>query len=118
MTCDEARERIPFYAARALPEPEGAALLGHVVGCELCQGELVEAMRLGHELRAAFARLPGPPARTWQAIAARTVGASLLEVGVGSEIAGLTLAVGATKSGFSVMGSLSLLGREVPVLRI
>ncbi|HOD74123.1 MAG TPA: hypothetical protein PKM13_06260, partial [Candidatus Bipolaricaulis anaerobius] len=62
--------------------------------------------------------LPGPPARTWLAIAARTVGASLLEVGVGSEIAGLTLAVGATKSGFSVTGSLSLLGREVPVLRI
>ena len=118
MTCDEARERILFYAARSLPEPEGAALLGHVVGCELCQGELVAAMRLGHELRAAFARLPGPPARTWLAIAARTVGASLLEVGVGSEIAGLTLAVGATKSGFSVTGSLSLLGREVPVLRI
>jgi len=118
MNCDQAREMIPLYAARALPEEDGAALIEHVVGCGVCQGELVETMRLAHELRKAFAQFPGPPKGAWLSVAARTLGAPLLRVDVGSEIAGLTLDVGATKTGVPIMGTLSILGREVPVLRI
>jgi len=118
MTCDQAREVIPLYAARALPEEDGAALIEHVVGCGACQADLVETMRLGHELRKAFAQFPGPPKGAWLSVVARTLGAPLLRVGVGSEIAGLTLAMGATKTGVPITGTLSILGREVPVLRI
>jgi hypothetical protein len=118
MTCDQAREWIPLYAARALPDAEGVALVEHVVGCAACQGELVETMRLAHELRKAFAQLPGPPEGTWLAISTRTLGVPLLWVGLGSKIAGLTVDVRATNTGVPISGSLSILGREVPVLRI
>ncbi len=118
MNCERACGLIPLYAARALSESAGAALIEHVARCEGCQTELVEAMRLGHELRAAFARLPGAPEGTWLSVAARTLGTSLLRVDLGSELAGLSLNVGATKTGTPITGSLSILGREVPVLRI
>lgn len=118
MTCDQARELIPLYAARALPEPDGAGLIEHVVSCAGCQTELVETMRLGHELRKALARLPGLPQGTWLSVAAKTVGTPVLRVDLGSEIAGFSVAVGASTSGVPITGSLSILGREVPVLRI
>ncbi|GAB4305899.1 MAG: hypothetical protein Kow0097_04920 [Candidatus Bipolaricaulota bacterium] len=118
MTCDQAQGLIPLYAARALSESDGAVLIAHVAQCTVCQAELVEAMRLGHELRAAFARLPGAPEGTWLSVAARTVGMPLLQVDLGSEVAGLSLSVGATRTGTPITGSLSILGREMPVLRI
>ncbi len=118
MTCDEARERMPLYAARALPEPEGAALVEHALGCAACQGELVAVLRLGHELRRAFAAISGPPEGTWLAVAARTVGTPLLRVELGSELAGFAVGVGKTRTGLPITGTLSILGREVPVLRI
>ncbi|MBC7220308.1 hypothetical protein H5T55_02290 [Candidatus Bipolaricaulota bacterium] len=109
---------IPLYAARALSESDGAGLIEHVSRCTVCQTELVEAMQLGHELRATFGRLPGAPEGTWLSVAARTVGMPLLQVDLGSEMAGLSLNVGATRTGTPITGSLSILGREVPVLRI
>jgi len=118
MTCDEARERTPLYAARALPEPEGAALVEHALGCAACQGELVAALRLGHELRRAFAAIPALPEGTWLAVAARTVGTPLLRVAVGSELAGFAVGVGRTRTGVPITGTVSVLGREVPVVRI
>lgn len=118
MTCEQVRDLIPLYAARVLSEHDGTELIAHVVGCESCQGELVEALWLGHELHGAWSRLPAAPGGVWVAVAARTFGLPVLRVDVGSEMAGLTLKVGATRTGAPVTGSLSLLGREVPVLRI
>lgn len=116
MTCDEARERIPLYAARALPEAEGKDLLRHVVGCPSCGEELVETVRLAHALRRAWAEVPGLPTGSWLAVAARTVGAPVLELDVGSDLIGLRLGVRAGRA--PLTGTLSILGREVPVLRI
>ncbi len=118
MTCDRARELIPLYAGRSLSDLDRGDLIAHVVGCEACQGELVETVRLAHELRAAFAQLPSLPKGTWISVVARTLGTTLLRVELGSEVAGLNLAVGTTKTGVPIRGSLSILGREVPVLRI
>ncbi|QAA77205.1 MAG: hypothetical protein BIP78_1439 [Candidatus Bipolaricaulis sibiricus] len=118
MTCDTAREMIPLYAAGSLSEDDGAELIAHVVGCEVCQGDLVETMRLAREVRRAFAQVPGPARGTWISVAARTLGTPVLRVELGSELAGLSLDVGATKTGLPIRGSLSILGREVPVLRI
>jgi len=118
MTCDEARELIPAYAARALPEQESVGLVGHEVRCAACQEELVQAIRLGHELRQAFARLPGAPPGTWLAVVARTQGMSVFRVDLGSEVAGFSFGVMATQTGIPVSGRLSILGQEVPVFRI
>jgi len=118
MTCDQARELVPFYAARSLPEFEGAALIAHVVGCEGCQSDLVETMSLGHELRRAFAAVPGPPEGTCLSVIANTVGVPLLRVDLGGDLAGFSVDVGAVRSGVPITGRLSILGREVPILRI
>ncbi len=116
MTCDEVRERMPLYAARALPKPEGDELIQHVVGCSRCGDELVETVLLAHSLRRTWAEGPGLPAGSWLAVAARTVGAPLLELDLGSDLVGLRLGVRAGR--VPLTGTLSILGREVPVLRI
>lgn len=118
MTCDQARSLIPSYAARSLSEKDGAVLIEHVVDCDTCQADLVQTMRLGHELRRAFAAMPGLPEGAWLSVVAKTVGAPLLRVDMGSELAGLSMNVGSAKSGAPITGSLSILGREVPILRI
>lgn len=117
MTCHRARELIPLYAARALAESAGAELIAHVVGCASCQTELVATLRVGHELRKAFAAIPRLPEGTWLAVAARTVGIPLLRVQFGTEIAGFALGLRATESGVPLTGTLSVLGREAPVVR-
>lgn len=116
MTCDEARERIPLYAARSLPKAEEEVLLRHVVGCTSCGEELVETVRLAHALRRTWAEVPGLPAGSWLAVAARTVGIPVMELELGSDLVGLRLGVRAGRA--PLTGTLSILGREVPVLRI
>jgi len=118
LTCDEARDLIPAYAARTLPEQESAEIAAHVAGCAVCQEELVQAIRLGHELRQAFSRLPGAPPGTWLAVAARTRGVSVFGVDLGSEAAGFSIGVTATRTGIPVSGRISILGQDVPIFRI
>lgn len=118
MNCEQARDLIPTYAARALPKQESAELVGHVARCAACQEELVQTMHLAHQLRLAFARLPGTPPGTWLSVAARTQGMSVFRVDLGSELAGFSIGVDATRTGIPVSGRLSILGQEVPVFRI
>ncbi|MBN1858056.1 zf-HC2 domain-containing protein [Candidatus Bipolaricaulota bacterium] len=116
MTCNEARELIPWYVAGSLSAHEVGELAVHVADCSDCRAQLARDVSLGIDLEGALKSLPGIPSGGFEKVSRQIKRLPSTGVDIGSFLAGLSVGLSARGSGAPLKADLKLLGYRIPLL--
>jgi len=116
MTCDEARELIPWYVAGSLSAHEVGELAVHIADCSDCRADLAQDVSLGIDLESALKSLPEIPSDGFGKISRKIKRLPSSGVDIGSFLAGLSVGLSARGKGAPLKADLKLLGYRIPLL--
>lgn len=115
MTCDEVRERIPWYVTGRIGVDCAKRMADHLSDCPDCQADFVEAAWM-RRLVMSNAQAAAPRASIWSRVERKAGIVDLASIDVGSFLIGLKLGISISSKRYPVHGSLRVLGHNIRIV--
>ena len=116
ITCEEARELIPWYVTGRIALEDAERIVDHLTTCADCQSDFAEAAWMRRLVANRTLSAPTPHGTAWSRVARKVGIVEVARIDVGSFLIGLNLGISAASRRYPVRGSLRVMGHNVRIV--